>query len=464
VTDRARARWILAFGAAGLLALSLLCGQLHFVWEGGPDAFEYAHLAGVPVSEVLGSNRTLGYPLFLSVVRLVSPQFTALPLLQLALFVCGVAVFLEGLLGLSVQWRLSCGAAVPLLYSEILTFSNRALTDTLGSAAAVASIGCLLVFVTRATPRRLVFVTLCVFAAYQIRPAYLCLVAIVPILGGALSYYGLPQQSVTRSLRLALVLGAAMAGPLFLTCSIRWMLVNDFSVVSFAGTNAIGIAGQLVSTESLDRVRPDQQPLVKHVLEDADFESALESNEQAMRATGQIGLARGDRMRNRALIDQNYNATIHAFRAAAQALVAAQALPASGNVNQVAVDRILLGTARSLVLASPDLYSVYVLKNYLHGMTRALLAHRAILPMLAVLAMALVVSPPRSVFGHGAQDLRLVLRVLIPLVVVYTSLALAVAALVEPTIDRYAHAAGIFAPSLFGVGTVVAGDSLARIR
>src|SRR5262249_17067434 len=123
-----------------------------------------------------------GYPLLLRVVSWFSPDLAALPAVQVAWHIAAVLVFWWGMRQVPASGWLATAVAGSLLFSNpALIYSSGVYSDGVGSSAAVATVG-LLLGVVRRTSCWPAWVGLAValFITYQVRSAYLFLIALVP--------------------------------------------------------------------------------------------------------------------------------------------------------------------------------------------------------------------------------------------------------------------------------------------
>ena len=103
-----------------------------------------------------------------------------------------------------------------------------------------------------------------VFAAYQLRPAAVFLVALVPVLGVALRW--LRNSSDWRGiLRWSVGLAAVTLVPFLLFCGLRWVTVGHFGVVSFGGTNLAGMAASFVDRRVVRELPQEHRLLARRL-------------------------------------------------------------------------------------------------------------------------------------------------------------------------------------------------------
>lgn len=251
-----------------LVFLSLRAGGL-LETEKVPDTTSYRLQAEArTVRQVLSSYRTYGYPMFLKAIGLKADGriegsharysyrvFRKIPTVHAVVFLASIFVFWWSVRVYTGSPWLAFAMATPLPYAAIWALVRRVQPDFLGAALALVTVSLLILVATR--PRVLTWggMTVALFLTYQVRPAYLFLVALLPVFGPLLRWVA-GSESRRRLSRFALRLLAATLLPLLLFCSVRWLVVRDFGLVSFGGYNAIGVAASFLDREvvkSLDR-------------------------------------------------------------------------------------------------------------------------------------------------------------------------------------------------------------------
>ena len=229
---------------------------------------------GFPLGDpaaALSHPRTFGYPLFLAIAGLFAPSYQAAPLLDFVIHVIAVAVFWLGLRQIIRGPWTSMAVASSLLYSNILLrYGNNLAADSLASSLAIATLGWLLVtlFAERQRIPHWCLLALGVFACYQVRPAYLFMIPLVPVLALALWWLvrpTLPPWHEWCSLLIKLLLVVAL--PYLAFCSLRWAVVDHFSVVSFGGNNFAAITCMFVNEADVEHLPEDLQPLGKAIVQ-----------------------------------------------------------------------------------------------------------------------------------------------------------------------------------------------------
>jgi len=240
-----------------------------FAPERFPDSATYVAVAEKPLGEMLGCPRTIGYPLFLKAAALVSPDFGLVPWLHLAMLF-GAVFFFDGSLRRfgATPW-VAFTASTALLAAAFQDAAVRILlADFPAMLGAVVTVGFL--FRLAAEPRRAANwagLAVALAVTYHVRPAYLFLIPLVPILGVVLRRIVMRRRGQRPAwLRLGAGLGAASAGPYVAYCFLRLVLVGHFGLVSFGGMSIVGIAAELIDEAMIRReLPPSMRPLAADI-------------------------------------------------------------------------------------------------------------------------------------------------------------------------------------------------------
>jgi len=233
------------------------------------DTTSYEQFRFAPPAESLCQMRTFGYPLLLRLGAVLAPSHAAVPALHFVLHVLAVVVFWMGLKGVIRSDWTRLAVASSLLYSNtLLRYANALAADSLASSLAIATMGWLLLTIF-GKPRRVCWwvLALGVFATYQVRPAYLFLIPLLPALALALRWLVTPRAAPRppwRSLVLSSI--AVVLIPFLAFCTVRWVTVGRFSLVSFGGNNFAGVVSVFLTADDVDRLPPDIRPLAKAVV------------------------------------------------------------------------------------------------------------------------------------------------------------------------------------------------------
>ena len=258
-----------------------------------PDSPGYLEFPFTSLSDALGNARTPGYPVFLKIIQQAYGDISPVPLVQFLCFCISVFAFYVGLRQFCHSNRMSVLCASSLLYANILhRHLHFIATDCLAGACGVLTIS----FLLMQTGQRRKFIyqlatgvatALCWF----VRPAYLFLVLLVPLLGRVLEFInadGKGRSGKGKGGGLFVQLSLTTITPILAYCMLRFVLIGSFGIVSFGGYNIIGISGQFLDQNMVGKLPDDLQPLAKLALE---RRSALESP-----ATSMEGLPRTNYM------------------------------------------------------------------------------------------------------------------------------------------------------------------------
>jgi hypothetical protein len=258
--------WVLGLSAPVLLML-LFAGQLEPQIQ--PDTSTYEGISFHSWHEALAGIRTVGYPLILHTVLWLGGSYAVLPAVHASAYFAAVAFFCWSLQTAGFS-RASAGwaSAVLLLSHMLFDFAAHVGPDLLALSAAIVAIAALISVVSR--PRFFtvwLVLMLAVFASYQLRPAYLFLLFLVPLLGAGLAFtvFFVPLWSREGALLLSRLAIVTLV-PFLAFAGLRWCITGHFGLVSFAGYNLIGISGQLLEETLVPALSPHVQPLAEEIL------------------------------------------------------------------------------------------------------------------------------------------------------------------------------------------------------
>jgi hypothetical protein len=245
-----------------------------FVLQQAPDSQTYLQTSLNQLNSIttaLSSTVvTLGYPLFLKGVSLVSPDFSLLPEIQFIIYGAAVFIFFVGLRKYGFSGLQALVASYPLLFVQLIReYASFMLTESLAVSLAILTIGLLLMIVSQ--PLSLfpwLGLLISIFLTYQIRPAFLFIIVLVPVLGLILliirnqtwNWKKLYKNIFIKLLAISII-------PLLFFCTLRLALVNHFGVVSFEGFNIAGIAISMLNDELISDLPSAQQPLATAIVE-----------------------------------------------------------------------------------------------------------------------------------------------------------------------------------------------------
>lgn len=382
----------------------------------------------------LSDQRTPGYPLFLRATMGLLANRAFVPLAHYAAYALGGFAMLWGLFRLTGECWPSFAAAMSLFATNILhRYAATIATDTLAAAAALCVIGLLCGYLgsPRRSRRRLApLLALAIFTAWQIRPAYLCLVPLVPLLGVLLTNGSPPTpRDVPTPRRLAVTLTVLAVIPLLGWCLLRWCVVGQFGVVAFGGYNLAGIAGQFLDDDLVPRLSPAHWPLALAALE--------ERNHLPPRT---IQMPEADRL-NYSRMEANYDITIWSILTpAAQRLYGPNPRDINPELRKLSLE---------IIRKRPGDYATWLAKS-LRQSVRLILSDFAFNPagflllLTGSLALLIAQSTPAAFSPPRPHTLRAILLIAL----LYAAAQIAITILVCPPLGRFTDAASLFVPSL----------------
>ena len=404
-----------------------------------PDSASYVEASRLPPAEMLDSIRTIGYPLVLKAVAPHSPDLRIIPRHHLAAYFLAVCLFDFGWRRFGASPAQACAAASGVLYTVFYSAGiSYVLTDCLARALAVATMSFLLW--ASASPKRpaaWIGLTVSLACTYHVRPAYLPLVALTPLLGFVLlrihtGWKGDPF----RSLQPTLALCGVSVLPYLAFCLLRLLVAGHFGLVSFAGCNLVAVAVEFIDRDMAESRLPESlRPLALEILsarEARGMESALKS--------GRIDLDQ---------LEANYNTNIWDV-----------AYPVAARMygdDPVVLNGKLTGLSRAAILRARGAYLRFVVSNFRCGLGRVL-RFSSILQALGLtaaflFAVRVVVCPASAAEASVRRNARneSIMQAVLFLGLTFAFSKLLLVSLVELHIDRYVYAAGLFLPSIFSL-------------
>ncbi len=409
-----------------------------------PDSFEYTTLltSRGTATALLASRRTLGYPVLLEVARRLPGGLESIPYFHLALYlgaVVGFGLAAGAYLGSAVRGAI---AASPLFYARLVyDHAPDLLADVPAAALALATLALLLWLVVRPRSAALwLGVGLATFFTYQVRPAYLFLVPLVPAVGFLLTWLA-DQRRGWRSVlrRPAAGLAVLTLAPFLLFSTLRWAATGHFGLVSFGGMNLIGIASSMLTPKVVPKLPEATRPLAGAILQ----RRLLKEMEVRLVYDYEQWVER-------------YNRNISGM-----AIKAAARMPALSKLNRrqlwVEINRRSTELAFALIRQYPTLYARWLRDALVSAFARMAegtavrLAALAAAGSWALAALARrrdrALSPVSSAGRHHV-GLGVALGLALA-AVAYAAASIFLVVLVEPPIDRYVFAAELLLPSGF---------------
>jgi hypothetical protein len=424
--------------AIGLAAALMILGWFDPVRVG--DTSDYEQFPFTTLAEALAHPRTFGYPLFLQLADALAPSHQAVAPLDFACHVLAVFLFWLGLKRVIPSDWTSMAVASSLFYSNIfLRYGNNLAADSLASSLAIATIGWLMLTLFAERPRYYHWcgLALLVFAAYQVRPAYLFLIPLIPLLGLALDWLVAPSGSTPRRWRsLAVNLVLVVLLPYLAFCTARWSTVGHFSLVSFGGNNFAAITCMYLTEDDVAGLPPDLRPVAEAVVKNR--------RELAQRNPDYTAQATRSYMAIETPFDLN---------------IVEVCIPAARETcghDWPQVNRTLWRLASAIVAEKPDYYATWLVKAFIRGVYM-IVSEIIMNPVYFLLLVALgcvhvgsVILHKRS--GRTTVDADPTLFIEInALALIAVSFALASVLLVivtSPALGRFMDAAAVFLPCI----------------
>jgi len=441
--------------AALVLALALAAVSAHFVLSGRARVRterDDGYLAASRLSslaEVLSDQRTFAYPLLLRAVRQLSPDYRALPHVQAALFMAAVALLFAALVRSGLPPWTALAAALPLAASELLLpFARLVHSDSPGAALTIVAVACLVEALGRRRLLAWIALGLAVFLAYQVRPANLFLVPLVPLLAMVVPGASGGGSAGRLRWRPAAAALAACLLPLVLFAALRLAVVGHFGLVSFGGFNLVGVAGSMLSPEVVAALPAEHRALGRAILDGR--------RERGLEPIGERSFPHATARMLAWYSEYNVNVWRIAGRAARRQ-ARAQAGPPEARSRprlQREANRRLGGLALAVFRQRPDLYAAWVLHGARLGLSWSFGQVRGMGASLALLALGAVATVGAAALAAGParRAAALALARCAPLLAIGWGAFLAgllLVVLVEPPLERYLLAVALLLPSGF---------------
>ncbi len=233
------------------------------------DSPGYIHVNWGSMVDVFGNLRTPGYPAFLAALRAVSSDTRIVPAMHFVLYALSVLLFFSGLFLLTQDIVRAFIGASALVYTRVLFgYVSIIATDTLAAAFGVMVCGLIMIRLCSPGIVMSLLLSLAVMAGWLIRPAYLFLVPLVPVMSWMV-YPALKQPLQSRRWHAATALLLAIA-PLLLYSTLRLSVVGRFGIVSFGGFNVLGVAGQFLVNSDVPLLSDDLRGIASAAIERRD--------------------------------------------------------------------------------------------------------------------------------------------------------------------------------------------------
>lgn len=258
-----------------LILLTVLLGT-SFLWllqAGGlgavrvPDTPSYMEASrAASLKAALSHHRTIGFPTLIRWAYAVGVSRDAIPLLGILLYFGGVLLFFFAVRRFSRSTWLAFFAALPLPFAGVMRLVGLLQPDFYSAAFVLIAVSCLLFVVSN--PRRWpawIGLGLGVFLAYQFRPAAQFLVVLLPMLAGSFLWLS-GGTSLQQVLGLSAATAAVTLVPFLLFCTLRWVTVGNFGLVSFGGSNLAASVVNFLDGELVRELPEESRDLAKRIL------------------------------------------------------------------------------------------------------------------------------------------------------------------------------------------------------
>jgi hypothetical protein len=399
----------------------------------------YIMISKMSLYEMLGTIRTLGYPLLLKAVAVVSPDYTLVPYVQLtSLFL--MVFFLNFSMrryGAS-PWQ-AFAVSTGVLYGATNWMIGALLTDCIAQTLSVTAIGFLLWLV--ADRRSLIpwcGLLISLAATYHMRPAYLFLVPFAPCFAVLLlriraSWTGEPF--CWKALFVGLSAGTVL--PYLGFCLLRLVLVGHFGLVAFAGQLYAPFAVEFLDTNLVENELSSRyRPLAREYLAERE-------------RLGIVGAFKGNGWIDLKQWETNYDIQM-------QQIVLPVAKRIYGD-DHITWNRELASFSREVIGLRKGKYILLYVYSMPRAVAKLLYRSWALQALIPITALLFVIR--RWLFRHrpGAAEWqtdprdRGVLLTVFCLAVLYFFVDIGLVLSVLFVDSRYALPAGIFVPALFAL-------------
>lgn len=461
--------------SGALFALCILSGrwQAHLV----ADSASYLDYSWTSAQAMARHTRMPAYPAILDIAQAIMPSKMAglqlMVFLQIVLQGTAVSLLMVelGNWGLSPRVAIAAAGAVAIgcpFWDNVSTIATDCAAMSWGVITATWVLrGWRIGFSTRL----LVAVAASALLAISLRPAYLFLLPLTPLLLLFRSGDGMPTPWSRRWRDVAV--WAPL--PLFVLlgwCTFRYMAVGDFSLLPFGHQNMAAVTTQLLDNDELDRLPGRSGELAGEIARrrvsvaggrggrEAGLGS-ISSDGLDLRRTGDPSLRAGSYM----VLENRWDAMTYL-------VVIPAAIKVAGD-DPIAQHRLLAELDRQIVRAYPERYAwwwLLAIRRGVWGSVANIVMHPIFLVVIVLAAGATTlfcIWPGRSAADGGVVDTAGGTRCSAParraltlIAVTYAASGLAFVALTSPTIGRFSDAAFVFIPSLAAMALVLKSQQL----
>lgn len=403
------------------------------------DTPGYRNFSFASLDDALTSIRTLGYPVFLRSVGLISTAPRAVPIAQFVCFAASVLLFFEALRCVTGRIWLPWLAAASLMSTNMLAgYVQTVATETLAGAVSILC-GSLVLFWSHSQRWWLLLGLLVATAAgWLVRPNGVFLVLWIPYIGAWLvnwiARHGANRNSGRPHVRPTMAfarLSLTVISPLAVWVGVRVAHCGHWGVACFEGYNIVGLAGQFVTPQTAETLSPDEQRVVA---------AALANREQRFQKGGSYIT---EPPLHYLRMEFNHDDTIwKEFEPPTRKLVGDSPL---------AINRFLSGLSRHVIAHQPSDYAVWLFKAVRQAVRKIffdLLQHPVSLLLLLGSVLLYLTSPVQSEADPGATSPAYVVQLMAVFAVSYAVLNLLCTIPFVPPRERMTDAAALWGPAL----------------
>ena len=248
--------------------LYLGLGHLNFQYGLSGDDDSYLALNLRDISAVLGGYRTLGYPIFLKVYKLIDSDFTTLPYFCFLLFSFSLIVLYSSLS------KVYSSKLIPFIFCSAIFWNMEiqlfrfVLTESIAYSILILTLALMVNIGHSGLKYFVVFaLSLLVFISWNVRPTFVVLVFAVPIAVFLLKLMNLAKFSYTRFI----VLVSLIIVPMIFFIAIRYHLTGHIGITSFNGFGFGSHATTHLVSDDLRLVNGDTQKLARDIYSRKQF-------------------------------------------------------------------------------------------------------------------------------------------------------------------------------------------------
>ena len=429
-----------AWLCANLLLALVFClqtGKLSPEWV--IDTGSYANFPLNDLESGFHQVRTFGYPFFLTLDPASDKSFRLIPALQLLLHVAAVLLFYRALRAWGYPSGVASLVATSVLWSNCqLRFVQMLTPDCVAHSLAVMAISWTLILIRKPTVPVWTALGATVFLTYQMRPAYLFLLPMIPLLIVGLEWLkDFPSGNFARACRSAMIAGLVTIVPLFVFGAWRWSVVGTFGLVSFGGYNAAGVFGQFVDAGLVAELPPAVRPV-------CDAALALRP-----RVYQEAGLP-DEITTSYIAIEQRFDAsTWQVFFPAAREVVKRNGLDPE---SAIAINQELSQVARAIVIARPRYFAIWLVKATARGIyilfSELIVNLFVFLLMLTAATLQFATAFRRKSVASLTEPSCDYVTPLLLIALLFSASKLALVVITTPPLSRFIDPAGVFWPAV----------------